>query len=121
MALWTLVETLNDPRIDTEWRHLSFAENLRSGSRLPWGFGAVYDYDFLGALAALVQPTLVLCPEDDLYDNTLKVADVIPHGRLVELRAAHGLLKLDTAKVAAILRGFLDSDDAPHLAKEPTP
>jgi pimeloyl-ACP methyl ester carboxylesterase len=108
-ALWTLVETLNDPRIDIEWRQLSFAECQRAGSRLPWGFIAVYKYDFLGNLAVLAQPTLILCPEDDLWENTHKVAPIIPNGRLLEFPgAAHGFFKLDRDHVVAELRTFLD-------------
>ena len=110
-ALWTLLESLNDPRIDTEWRHLSFAECLRAGSRLPWGFMAVYAYDFLGNLARLVQPTLVLCPQDDLWENTRTVAPIIPNGRMLEFPGvAHGFLKLDRDQVVDALRGFLDGE-----------
>lgn len=112
-AMWALVESLNDPRVDVEWRHLSLAECLRSGSRLPWGFMAVYAYDFLGNLAALTQPTLVLCPEDDLWDTTREVASIIPNGRLLEFPgAAHGFFKLDRAHVEAALLAFLDKDAA---------
>lgn len=111
VALWTLVESLNDPRIDPEWRQLSFAECLRSGGRLPWGFMAVYKYDFLGNLAGLNQPTLILCPEDDLWDNTRKVVSVIPNGRLLEFPGvAHGFFKLDREQVVHELRAFLDED-----------
>jgi len=111
VALWALVESLNDPRIDVEWRQLSFAECLRSGSRLPWGFMAVYAYDFLGNLAQLTQPTLILCPEDDLWDNTRAVVPIIPNGRLLEFPGvAHGFFKLDGEQVVGELRGFLNED-----------
>lgn len=33
--LWTLTETLNDIRLDAEWRSRALAECLRSGSKLP--------------------------------------------------------------------------------------
>ena len=112
IALWKLVESLNDPRIDPEWRQLSFAESLRSGRRLPWGFIAVYRYDFLGNLARLTQPTLVLCPQDDLWENTHKVFPTIPHGRLLEFpNAAHGFLQLDRDNVVHALRSFYDEED----------
>lgn len=106
--LWRIMETMHDKRIDLGWKHASLAEHLRPGDRLPWGFMAVYAYDFLGALARLEQPALILCPEDDLWVPTHKAAPLVRNGRLVEFPgAAHGFLKLDADSVAATIDAFL--------------
>lgn len=107
--LWALTETLNDPRLDPEWRHMALGECLRTGHRLPWGFRAVFSHDHLGDLAAIAQPALVLCPADDLREQTLAHADRLANGRLIDLPAAgNGFLDLDTAVVADLLEQFLD-------------
>ncbi|WP_159987307.1 alpha/beta fold hydrolase [Novosphingobium sp. 18052] len=106
--LWKLMESMHDTRVDLDWKHASLAEHLRPGKRLPWGFRAVYEYDFIGALENLRQPTLLLCPQDDLWDVTHREAHRIPDARLVELHgAAHGFLKVDAEAIAARIDSFL--------------
>jgi pimeloyl-ACP methyl ester carboxylesterase len=108
VALWNLMETMNDPRIDLGWKHASMVECLRPGEKLPWGFISVYKYDFLGNLSALRQQTLVLAPQDDLWVVTRQVAPIIPNGRCVELPgAAHGFFKVEPERVCGIIREFL--------------
>ena len=107
--LWELTQTLNDPRLDIEWRHKALAECLRTGSKMPWGFRAVYEHDCMADLRALDQPALILCPRDDLWDETHEHADLLPNGRLVEFaNAGNGFLDLDTSEIAALITEFLD-------------
>jgi pimeloyl-ACP methyl ester carboxylesterase len=107
--LWAIFGALGDARQGAEARHVAMAECLRLGSRMPWGYEAVYRYDFLDALARLRQPALIVNAEDDLAVVTRSVAHLVPHGRLLELPGrAHGFLAFDAAEVAADLRGFLD-------------
>ncbi len=107
--LWRLTETLNDPRLPVEWRHTALAECLRSGSRMPWGFRAVYEHDGISDLEALSQPALILCPRDDLWEVTRANAALLPRARLVAFdRAGNGFLDLDTAAVATLVTAFLD-------------
>jgi len=111
--LWVLTETLNDHRLDTEWRHKALAECLRTGSKMPWGFRAVYMHDCMADLRALDQPALILCPRDDLWDETHEHADLLPKGRLVEFaQAANGFLDLDTDDVASLITSFLEEEVA---------
>jgi pimeloyl-ACP methyl ester carboxylesterase len=106
--LWALMESMHDTRIDLAWKHASLAEHLRPGDRLPWGFRAVYEYDFIAALQRMRQPTLVLCPQDDLWDVTHSTSHHIADVRLVELPgAAHGFLKLDAPQIAERIDAFL--------------
>lgn len=107
-AMWRLMQTLFDPRVDVEWRHASLTENLRAGSRAPWGYDAVYRYDFQAALSALRHRTLILNPEDDLWDLTRRNAARVAGADYVELPGlGHGLFDLETAKIAALVEGFL--------------
>jgi pimeloyl-ACP methyl ester carboxylesterase len=108
-ALWALTETLNDRRLDPEWRHRALGECLCSGSRLPWGFRAVFAQDVAADLQALDHPALVLCPRDDLWDETHAAVGLLRNARLVPLAdAGNGFLDLDTDRVAAVLSDFLD-------------
>jgi pimeloyl-ACP methyl ester carboxylesterase len=108
--LWNLLESMTDARVDLGWKQANLIECLRAGERLPWGFISVYKYDFLGNLAALRQPVLVMAPEDDLHAVTLAVAPTIPHGQIVEFKgAAHGFFKVEAARVCAVIRDFLGS------------
>lgn len=109
-ALLTLGETLNDKRLGPEWRHRALGEILCAGMKMPWGFRAVYDHDMLADLAVIRQPTLVLCPRDDLWDETHAAVGLLPSARLVEFAGAgNGFLDLDTQEVAGLIREFLDA------------
>lgn len=108
-SLWSLTESLNDARLDPEWRHKALAECLRSGARMPWGFRAVFDHDMQDDLRTLRQPALVLCPRDDLWDETQAGVALLADARLIPFPdAGNGFLDLDTARVAEILSGFLN-------------
>jgi pimeloyl-ACP methyl ester carboxylesterase len=106
-ALWTLTETLNDERLDPEWRQRALGECLRSGARLPWGFRAVYDHDVMADLTMIGQPALVLRPRDDLWAETQAGFTLLRDARLVDVDAGNGFLDLDTDRVAQLVREFL--------------
>jgi pimeloyl-ACP methyl ester carboxylesterase len=107
-ALLAIGETLNDPRLGPEWRHLALGEILQTGTRMPWGFRAVYDHDMLADLRTIAQPALVLCPRDDLWDETHANVRLLANARLVEFaEAGNGFLELDTELVAKLIGEFL--------------
>lgn len=106
--LWSIIGELSDPRISWEERHTSMAECLRLGSRMPWGYIAVYRFDFLGAMAQVAQPVLVMNPQDDLWEATLASSHVFPNGRRIDLEGVkHGVLKLETNRVVTEIETFL--------------
>jgi pimeloyl-ACP methyl ester carboxylesterase len=108
MAMWTLMQGLFDPRIDLDWKHESLTENLRSGARAPWGYRAVYGYDFQAALDRLDHETLILNPEDDLWQPTRENAMRVKGAQYVELPSLkHGLFTLETERVAGLVQAFL--------------
>jgi pimeloyl-ACP methyl ester carboxylesterase len=110
-AMWTLMQSLFDRRIDTGWKHASLTENLRSGGRAHWGYDAVYRYDLQAALDSLAHPTLILNPEDDLWKPTRENAPRVVHAEYVELPdLKHGLFELETDKIAGLIAQFLNRD-----------
>lgn len=107
-ALLALGLTLNDKRLGPEWRHRALGEILSTGMKMPWGFRAVYDHDMLADLRAIGQPALVLCPRDDLWDETHANIGLLSDARLVEFAGSgNGFLELDTAAVAESITAFL--------------
>lgn len=109
MAMWTLMQSLFDPRIDTRWKHDSLVENLRSGARAHWGYDAVYRYDLQAALDGLRHPTLILNPQDDLWVPTRDNASRVRQAEYVELPGlGHGLFALETDRIATLITDFLD-------------
>ena len=106
--LWTTVRRRANPALSAEWLHASVTENLRPGRRGPWGYAAVYRYDLIAALAATSHPTLMLNPEDDLWDVTAAHAGLIPGATYIELPGAgHGVFEHQAAEVAGLVEGFL--------------
>jgi pimeloyl-ACP methyl ester carboxylesterase len=109
--LWARLTELADTRLEPEERHIAMADSLRTGSRLPWGFMAVYDHDFIGAMAKVAQSVLVMNPQDDLFEQTRAYWRTYPDARLVEIPGVkHGVLKLETDRVEAEMRAFLDGN-----------
>ncbi|MBT0669541.1 alpha/beta fold hydrolase [Novosphingobium profundi] len=111
--LWAIIGTLSDPRIGYEERHVAMAECLRLGERMPWGYISVYRYDFLGAMAEVEQPVLVMNPEDDLWQVTRATSHLFRNGRRVDWPGvAHGVLKLERERVVAVIAQFLGDQAA---------
>lgn len=109
--LWAIIGELTDPRISAEDRHLTMAECLRIGHRMPWGYVSVYRYDFLGAMAEVAQPVLVMNPQDDLWDITAATAHLFRNGRRHDIPGVkHGVLKIERDRVLAEIDAFLGAE-----------
>jgi pimeloyl-ACP methyl ester carboxylesterase len=107
--LWAISSSLTDSRVSAEDRHVKMAESLRVGSRLPWGFDAVYRYDFLQAMTEVTQPVLVINAEDDLWEPTRRASERYRNGRRVDLPGvSHGVLRIERERVVREIRAFLD-------------
>ena len=106
--LWAIFGTLSDPRIPYEERHVSMAECLRLGARMPWAYIAVYRYDFLAAMAEVAHDVLVMNPEDDLFEVTRATSGLFRNGRRIDIEGVrHGVLKLETDRVVQAIESFL--------------
>ena len=111
--LWAIISKLSDPRVSAEQRHVGMAECLRLGSRMPWGYIAVYRYDFLAAMPQVNQPVLVINPEDDLWSVTRATSHLMPNARRLDLPGvAHGVLSLERDKLVGAINAFLEDRPA---------
>ncbi len=92
-------------------------ETLRGGETAGWGHRAAFNYHHRESLPRLIQPVLVLNPQDDLHEQTARAADLITNGRVHDLPGwSHGFLEMNAAETAAILREFLDVPERPAEA-----
>jgi pimeloyl-ACP methyl ester carboxylesterase len=106
--LWSVISRLSDPRKTAEDRHVGMAECLRLGSRMPWGYIAVYRYDFLAAMPQVRQPVLVINPEDDLWAVTRATSHLLPNGRRFDMPGvAHGVLTIEKTRVVGAIQEFI--------------
>lgn len=106
--LWAIIQQLSDPRMGAEDKHVGMAECLRLGRRMPWGYDAVYRYDFLGAMAQVEQPVLVMNPEDDLGEVTKATSHLFRHGTRYDMPGVkHGVLTIEHDRVVARIEEFL--------------
>lgn len=98
-------------------------ESLRGGDKSWWGHRASFGYIHADELPNVSQPVYILCPKDDLYEPTLRAAEYIKNGRVVEMPdwAGHGMLDTHTDKVADILRLLLDSPGGEPAGADATP
>ena len=85
-----------------------FPDALRRPDISWWGHKAAFDYVLAEKLPKVRQPTLVLNPEDDLHEQTLRAKALLANGRVHELPGwGHGFLDIHTDEAATIIRDFL--------------
>ncbi len=106
--LWGIIQQLSDPRMGAEEKHVNMAECLRLGTRMPWGYIAVYRYDFLGAMAEVEQPVLIMNPDDDLGAVTKATSHLFRGGTRFDLPGVkHGVLSIEHDRVVSRIEEFL--------------
>ena len=87
-----------------------FPDALRRPEISHWGHQAAFNYPFAEKLVAVPQPVLVLNPEDDLHEQSLRANGMLKNGRVHELPGwGHGFLDVHAAQAAALVRGHLDA------------
>lgn len=112
--LWAIIGTLSDPRMSYEDRHISMAECLRLGARMPWGYISVYRYDFLAAIVQVAHRVLVMNPQDDLWDVTRATSHLFRNGTRMDLEGVkHGVLSLERDRVVNAIKTFLQAANTP--------
>ncbi len=86
-----------------------FPDPLRRPDISWWGHSAAFNYPTAEKLAQVEQPVLVLNPEDDLHEQSLRAEGLIKNGRIHELPGwGHGFLDLFPVQAAALVRSHLD-------------
>jgi pimeloyl-ACP methyl ester carboxylesterase len=87
----------------------AFADHLRAGSQELALRGAAQEYPVAQRLPLMRLPTLVLCPSDDLREQTLRAKSCLSQGSLTELSEyGNGALYSGPVKIAQLAREFLD-------------
>ena len=88
-----------------------FPDPLRRPDISWWGHNAAFSYPLAEQLAKVEQPVLVLNPEDDLHEQSLRAHGLMRNGRVHELPGwGHGFLDLFPAQAAAIVRSHLNGE-----------
>jgi pimeloyl-ACP methyl ester carboxylesterase len=94
-------------------QHLAyqFPDSVRRPGISWWGHHAAFDYPCGERLAEVQQPVLVLNPNDDLHQKTLRGAEYINNGRIQELPDwGHGFLDLFPTQAVAVVQRHLDGE-----------
>ncbi len=86
----------------------TYAEKMRPGAR-ERGAQAVVAYDLGAALGKIGQPLLVIRPQDDLWEATLRAKPLVPDAQWVEMpHYGHGLFEVAAEELAELIDEFLD-------------
>jgi pimeloyl-ACP methyl ester carboxylesterase len=106
---WQRFAAARGPNVSMAAVQAAFADHLRSGSSGNTLRAAVQDYPVSQRLPLMRLPTLVLCPHDELREQTLRAKSCLAQGSLVEL-AEYGNNALAAAplKIAQLTKDFLD-------------
>lgn len=113
-----------EPNIAEEWQRFSatrvpnvsmaavqtaFADHLRAGASEYNLRAAMQEYPVAQRLPLMRLPTLVICPSDDLREQTLRAKSCLSQGSLSELPDyGNGALIAAPLKIAQLTRDFLD-------------
>jgi pimeloyl-ACP methyl ester carboxylesterase len=90
-----------------------FPERLLGRANSWWGHNAAFSCAPDMRLREVLQPVLVLNPNDDLQAETRRAAPLIVNGRILELPGwGHGFLDGFTDDAARLVESFLDAADA---------
>jgi len=106
---WQRFSATRAPNVPTAAVQAAFADHLRAGASEHNLRAAMQEYPVAQRLPLVRLPTLVICPNDDLREQTLRAKSCLSQGSLVEL-ADDGNSALIGAplKIAQLTRDFLD-------------
>ena len=103
-----------DPEASAAFVQREVAEGLLNQTEAPRAYRAAFAVQHAEWLPQTRQSVLLLCPDDDLREPTLRAKPLLRHGRFVECRGwGHGFLDVRTEAAAALVRGFLDEPEDP--------
>ncbi|MSO65225.1 MAG: alpha/beta hydrolase [Alphaproteobacteria bacterium] len=108
---WRRMADNYGPRVSEDVFLRNFAESMRGGPVSFWGHYAVYRYPLAERLGAVAQPVLILRPNDDAAQLTLRARGLMRQGRIHDLMD-YGFYFMDAhpREVGALLRDFLDRE-----------
>lgn len=106
---WQRFSTSRGSNVPASAVQSAFADHLRAGVYEANLRAAVQDYPVAQRLPLMRLPTLVICPNDDLREQTLRAKSCLAQGSLLELSEyGNGALAAAPLKVAQVTRDFLD-------------
>ena len=108
--MWKAVQAHAGTGMTLEMMSASFAENLRGGENYEWGHRAAFAYAprYPDIVSALPNRIAVINPDDDLRQQTLRIADHLRNGEIVDHPEwSHGFLDTDTDRAVAEFRRLL--------------
>jgi len=108
-----------DPAAPAAFVQREVAEGLLNQAEAPRAYRAAFAVQHAEWLPQTSQPVLLLCPDDDLREPTLRARSLLRRGRFVECRGwGHGFLDVRTEAAAGLVRGFLDDAEASMSTSE---
>jgi pimeloyl-ACP methyl ester carboxylesterase len=106
---WKNLQQYYTPDVPRSVLGRNFTASLRGGPMSHWGHQAAFSYPLAQKLPQVVQPVLIINPEDDLVDETRRAPPLLKNGRLHELPGrAHGFMDQMTEEFSRLLEDFLD-------------
>lgn len=112
--MWERVLQHRGPGMTLQMAADSFAENLRAGDDYEWGHRAAFAYaaTYNRNLKEIDKPVLVLNPNDDCHEQSLRSDAMLKNGRRIELPDwGHGFLSAFPAEAARIILDFLEETE----------
>jgi len=106
---WQRFATTRGANVSMTAMQSAFADHLRAGPNGNLLRTAVQDYPVAQRLPLMRLPTLVLCPHDDLREQTLRAKSCLAQGSLTELgEYGNNALAGAPLKIAQLTKDFLD-------------
>jgi len=112
--MWERVLKHRGPGMTLQMAADSFAENLRAGDDYEWGHRAAFAYSptYNRNLEVIDTPLLVLNPDDDCHEQSLRADALLTNGRRVELpHWGHGFLNAFPAEAARVILDFAEETE----------
>ena len=95
--------------------HREVVESLRGGENSWWGHRAAFEVSHKDLIPKIEQPILILCPDDDLLEPTLRAEKLLNRGELVRLAdCSHGMFETKSKKISKVINKFLDTKLVEH-------
>lgn len=113
-VMWQRVLQHRGPGMTLQMAAASFAENLRAGDDYEWGHRAAFAYapTYNRKLAEIDHPVLVINPDDDCHEQSLRADALLKNGRRVECpQWGHGFLNAFPADAAAVVLDFISGTE----------
>lgn len=113
-VMWERVLHHRGPGMTLQMAAASFAENLRAGDDYEWGHRAAFAYapSYNRNLEHIRQPVLVMNPNDDCHEQTIRADNMFADGQRLELpQWGHGFLNAFPAEAARVIIDFVEETE----------